>query len=96
MQASQTAPSALGHMGLGFTKVKVQPRIPFSRLSRTSFLVERTGLAERQLKMGHIAFFLAAGVNPHRLPLWAGDLGGLATLGLLDVKIRQVEFLAAK
>lgn len=45
--------------------------------------------------MGHVAFFLAAWMNCHRLFLRTGDLDRLPGLGLLDFEIGQVEFLAA-
>jgi hypothetical protein len=91
---NQTPLPPLGHIDLVLRKTQVKASIPFSSLSWT-FLYERTILTVLVIKVCHKTFFLAAGMNFHRLFLRACNLGWLSILALFDFKIRQVEFLAA-
>jgi len=86
LQVNMTALAPLGDMGLGLRETVMPARVPLARFGGTN---ARKGTSSTTLfiKMGDITLLPTAGLHFHVLPLRAGDLGRLAFLGLLDLKI---------
>ena len=91
---SCAASTASRYLCLLLTEIQPKTHISFARSGRAlPSLGEWTSLAYGSIEMGYKTFALAARFHRNVLPMRTGDLHRFTRLRLLDLKVRQMQFV---